>query len=137
MEVTWLENFSTSEMERAAQTTGLFDVVFLFSTKWQPPHPLLQSLPFGEALQERFFGYHEDVTPERAAEMLGGRIIHYENRNNQWVAIIAIERVEDAKRSFEFPVNGERFRGVAQVRAVLFGAILGSALARQSFRLAH
>ena len=109
MEVTRLENFSTSEMERAARTTGLFDVVFLFSTKWQPPHPLLQSLPFGEALQERFFDYHEDVTPERAAEMLGGRIIHYENRYNEWVAIIAIERAEDAKEvsssSLEFHVN--------------------------------
>jgi hypothetical protein len=64
----------------------------------------LQSLAFGAALQKRFFDYHEDVTPERAAEMLGGRIMRYENRNNEWVAIIAIERVEDA-RSLEFPVS--------------------------------
>jgi hypothetical protein len=104
MDVIRLENFSEAEMERAAHATGEFDIVFLFTTKWEPPRPLLQRLAFGEALQKRFFDYHEDVTPERAAEMLGGRILRYENRNNEWVAIIAIERVEDA-RSFEFPVS--------------------------------
>ena len=104
MDVIRLENFSEAEMERAAHATGEFDIVFLFTTKWEPPRPLLQKLAFGEALQKRFFDYHEDVTPERAAEMLGGRIMRYENRNNEWVAIIAIERVEDA-RSFEFPVS--------------------------------
>ena len=104
MDVIRLENFSEAEMERAAHATGEFDIVFLFTTKWEPPRPLLQRLAFGEALQKRFFDYHEDVTPERAAEMLGGRIMRYENRNNEWVAIIAIERVEDA-RSFEFPVS--------------------------------
>jgi hypothetical protein len=105
LDVTRVENFSAEEMERAARATGQFDVALLFTTKWQPPHPLLQSLPFGEALQERFFDYHEDITPERAAEMLGGRIVRYENRNNEWVAIIAIERVENASGSFQFQVS--------------------------------
>lgn len=107
MDITRMENFSLEEMERAARAVGQFDVVFMFTTKWQPPHPLLQSLPFGEALQERFFDYHEDVTPERAAEMLGGRIVRYENRKNEWVAIIVIERVEDARGSFEFRVSSK------------------------------
>jgi hypothetical protein len=105
MEVIRVENFSETEMQRASGATGEFDVVLLFSTKWQPPHPLLRALPFGEALQERFFDYHEDVSPERAAALLGGRIIQHENRNNEWVAVIAIERVENARRSFEFPVS--------------------------------
>ena len=104
MDVIRIENFSDAEMERASRAPGEFDIVFLFTTKWEPPRPLLQSLAFGEALQKRFFDYHEDITPERAAEMLGGRIMRYENRNNEWVAIIAFERVEDA-RSLEFPVS--------------------------------
>jgi len=37
------------------------------------------------------------MDPQRAAELLGGRILRYENRNNEWVAIIAIERVENAQ----------------------------------------
>ena len=104
MDVIRIENFSEAEMGRAAHATREFDILFLFTAKWEPPRPLLQSLAFGEALQKRFFDYHENVTPERAAELLGGRIMRYENRNNEWVAIIAIERVEDA-RSLEFPVS--------------------------------
>ena len=84
---------------------GEYEIVFLFTTKWQPPNPLWKTLPFGAALQKRFFDYHEDVTPERAAALLGGRVVSYQNRNNEWVAIIAIERVENAKGSFKFQVS--------------------------------
>ena len=91
-----LENFSPFQIERAAQATDQFDVALLFTTKWEPPHPLLQSLPFGRDIQERFFDYHEDVSPQRAADMLGGRVVRYLDRNNEWIALIAIERIENA-----------------------------------------
>ncbi len=84
-----IENFSDLEMLRASQATDQFDVVLLFSTKWEPPHPLLASLPFGRALHERFFDYHEDMDPQRAAALLGGRVLDYRNRNNEWIAIIS------------------------------------------------
>jgi Dolichyl-phosphate-mannose-protein mannosyltransferase len=96
MTVVRLENFSPLEIERAGQVTDQFDVAFLFTTKWEPPHPLLQRLAFGKALQERFFDYHEDVSPQVAAGILGGRIVRYLNWNNEWIAIITIEKVEDA-----------------------------------------
>ncbi len=89
-------NFSALQIERAAQATGEFDVALLFPTKWQPPHPLFRSLPFGEELQERFFDYHQDLAPQQVANILGGRMVYYLNRNNEWVAIIAIEKVENA-----------------------------------------
>ncbi len=41
-----IENFSPLEMARAAQFTDQFDVVLLFTTKWQPPHPLFRMLAF-------------------------------------------------------------------------------------------
>ena len=91
-----IENFSDLEMLRASHATEQFDVVLLFSTKWEPPNPLLASLPFGRALHERFFDYHEDMDPQRAAALLGGRIVSYRNRHNEWIAIITIERVENA-----------------------------------------
>ena len=56
----------------------------------------MQRLAFGKGLQERFFDYHEDLSPTRAADILGGRVVRYLNRNNEWIAIIAIEKVEDA-----------------------------------------
>jgi hypothetical protein len=91
-----IENFSALEIERAAQATDQFEVALLFPTKWQPAHPLLRSLPFGEQLQERFFDYHQDLAPQQVANVLGGRVIRYLNRNNEWVAIVVIEKVENA-----------------------------------------
>ena len=91
-----IENFSALEIEGAAQATDQFEVALLFPTKWQPAHPLLRSLPFGEQLQERFFDYHQDLAPQQVANVLGGRVIRYLNRNNEWVAIVVIEKVENA-----------------------------------------
>ena len=39
MSVVRVENFSESEMESAAKASGDYDIVFLFTTKWQPPRP--------------------------------------------------------------------------------------------------
>ena len=38
-----------------------------------------------------------DLPPEIAAQILGGRIIFQESRNGQWVALVAIERAENAR----------------------------------------
>ncbi len=91
-----IENFSPLEMASASQATDQFDVVLLFSTKWQPPHPLIRRLTFGKTLQQLFFDYHEDLPPQAAASLLGGRVVRYLNRHNEWIAIIAIERIENA-----------------------------------------
>ena len=92
-----IENFSATEIERAAHAADEFDVAYLFSTKWEPPHPVFQRLMFGRRLQERFFDYHEDLSPQVAAGILGGRVTEYNNRNNEWVGLITIEKVEDAR----------------------------------------
>ncbi len=93
-----IENFSPREIERASQATDQFDVAFLFTTKWEPPHPLFQALAFGKPLQERFFDYHQDLFPSLAAHILGGRLVRYLNWNNEWVAIVPIEKIENASR---------------------------------------
>ncbi len=93
-----IENFSATEIERAAQASDSFDIAYLFSTKWEPPHPLI-GLTFGTRIQERFFDFHQDVAPQVAADILGGRVTSYHNRNNEWTALIPIERMENARRS--------------------------------------
>ncbi|MGB8885266.1 MAG: glycosyltransferase [Candidatus Korobacteraceae bacterium] len=125
-----IENFTPLEIERAAQATDQFDVAFLFSTKWEPPHPLFQPLTFGKALQERFFDYHQDLSPQRAADILGGRMVRYWNHNNEWVAIIVPEKIEDASgHGFAMSAaNAASTRGTSRcVRATIFGKALGSA----------
>ena len=96
LSVVRIDNFSPLEIERAAQATGQFDVAYLFSTKWVPPHPLLEGLAFGKPLQVRFFDYHEDLSPQRAADILEGRTAMYRKRDNEWIALISIDKIEDA-----------------------------------------
>lgn len=101
-----IENFSAPEIERTAQSQSdaEFDLAYLFTTKWEPPHPLFGPV-FGERIQERFFDYHQDIPPQFAANLLGGRVTDYRNRNNEWIALISIERVENASRGIFLPAT--------------------------------
>ena len=91
-----IDNFSAPEIERAAQAGDQFDVAYLFTTKWEPTHPLFENLSFGRAIQERFFDYHQDLSPQLAANILGGRLSQYLNRNNEWIGLISIEKIQNA-----------------------------------------
>jgi hypothetical protein len=91
-----IQNFSAPEIAPAAQDHDAFDIVYLFSTKWEPRHPWFPGPFFGRRIQERFFDYHEDLSPEAASNALGGRILMQANRTNEWVALIAIEKIENA-----------------------------------------
>ena len=96
LDVVRIDNFSPLNIEFASQAAGQFDVAYLFTTKWEPPHPWLSDVFLGKPLQERFFDYHEDMPPQRAANILGGRMVTYQNRNNEWIALISIEKIENA-----------------------------------------
>ncbi len=89
-----IENFSAGEMILAAQARGQYRAVLLFSTKYDPPRFLLK-LPFWEALQTRFFGYHRDLTPAQAAKLLGARIVFQRELHGQWVAVLETQTVEN------------------------------------------
>jgi len=91
-----LENFTGEQMTLAAAAQGQYDWVYLFSTKYEPPRLLIHSA-FWERIQRRFFDYHTDLPPEIAARMIGGRIVCRAQRRGEWVALVQIERVEDAK----------------------------------------
>ena len=64
-----IENFSAPEIERAAQSQSdaEFDLAYLFTTKWEPPHPFFGPI-FGKRIQERFFDYHQDTPPRARRE---------------------------------------------------------------------
>jgi hypothetical protein len=69
-------------------------VALVFSTKYQPPHPLLgiENWDAWRRMKEKFFGYHRDLLPEDIAQRLGGTIAYRKERNGQWIAVIAVER---------------------------------------------
>ncbi len=87
-----IEDFTASQIEVAASARGRFDVALVFSTKYQPPHPLLENWEAWQRIKEKFFGYHRDLLPEDIAQRLGGTIAYRKERNGQWIAAIAVER---------------------------------------------
>jgi hypothetical protein len=91
-----LKDFSAPQLLAAGRDPSQFDLALLFSTEYEPAHDVSRGFPFWQRWQMRFFGFHHDLPPEIAAQILGGRVILRESRNGQWIALIAIERVENA-----------------------------------------
>jgi len=87
-----IEDFSVSQIDVAARARDQFDVALVFSTKYQPPHPLLENWEAWQRIKEKFFGYHRDLLPEDIAQRLGGTIAYRKERNGQWIAVIAVAR---------------------------------------------
>ncbi|MBV9087397.1 MAG: glycosyltransferase family 39 protein [Acidobacteriaceae bacterium] len=91
-----IENFSAPELLGVARDNSLYDVAVVFSTKYEPSRDLARLIPGFEALQTRFFGFHRDLPADVAAQLLGGRVIYSDARHGQWIAVIEIERPENA-----------------------------------------
>jgi hypothetical protein len=85
-----IEDFSLSQIEAAAKARGGFDIALVFSTKYEPPHPLLENWQAWQRVKEKFFGYHRDLLPDDIAQRLGGVVVYRDERNGQWVAVIAL-----------------------------------------------
>ncbi len=96
MRVVRIEDFSAQPIELARMVGGQYDVALLFSTKQEPSASLLDRWPWWERISRRYFGFHRDLPPEIAAEMLSGRIVWERRRGQQWAAIVSFDRVENA-----------------------------------------
>ncbi len=101
MQVVQIENFSLEQVVSAAEFRSHFEVALVFSTKYEPPHPLLERWKTWEGLKRRFFDFHRDLPPAAAAQILGGRVVYSQERKGQWVAVIEMERseIENAKNA--------------------------------------
>ena len=98
MRVLRIENFTPQQIEAAAQRPD-FDVALLFSTKYEPANGSpMDWLGFWRRAQERYFDYHRDLPPEMAAQILGGRILYLQRRGGQWIAVVDVGRVLNARR---------------------------------------
>jgi hypothetical protein len=99
VQVVRVEDFSAEEMLSAADFRQNFEVALVFSTKYEPEHPLLDrwNASLGKRwfhLKRRFFGYHRDLPPAAVAQILGGRVVYSEERNGEWIGVILLERDE-------------------------------------------
>ncbi len=95
MRVVRIENFSQDEMVSAAALPN-YEVALIFSTKYEPrPAPWDRWRKWTE-LKTRFFGFHSDLPPAAVAQILDGSIVFSEQRQGQWIAVIELDRIEEA-----------------------------------------
>ena len=97
MRVVRIEAFTAEQVMTAAEASSGFDVALVFSTKYEPAHSLFEQLAFWQQWKARFFGYHRDLPSAAAAQILGGHLVYSEKRNGQWVGVIEMERVYQAR----------------------------------------
>jgi 4-amino-4-deoxy-L-arabinose transferase-like glycosyltransferase len=88
-----IEDFSQPQIDRAAEEPGKFSAALVFSTKYDPPRPLLSLGAKSAELDEKYFGLHHDLPPEQIAKQLGGELVWEKEDQGQWVALIRFERV--------------------------------------------
>ncbi len=90
-----IDDFSAAQIDRAAQEPQAYSAALVFSTKYDPPWPLLRL--YGEALEERYFGLHHDLAPERIANQLGGTLVWKRDDDGMWIALIRFNRQIEAR----------------------------------------
>jgi hypothetical protein len=108
MQVVRIEHFAVEQLMSAADlhSNGAgpdFEVALVFSTKYEPAHPLSEHWRLWQEWKARFFDYHRDVPPAAAAQILGGNLVYAETRHGQWVGVIEMERVVDAQNQTAVP----------------------------------
>jgi hypothetical protein len=99
VQVVRIEDFSLDEVLSAADFRSHFEAALVFSTKYEPPDTLLEQWtlrrwPKWEELKTRFFGFHRDLPPAAAAQILGGSVVFSQERKGQWIAVIEMEKSE-------------------------------------------
>lgn len=94
MQVVRIEDFSLEQVLSAAEFRAHFQAALLFSTKYEPAHSLGDRWHVWIDLKRRFFGFHRDLPPAAAAQILGGHVVFSEERKGQWIAVIEMDREE-------------------------------------------
>ena len=97
LQVVRIEDFTMEQLLSAADVRSRFDVALVFSTKYQPPHSLFDRWRLWQTWKSRYFGYHLDMTPEVAASILGGSLVYEKHTRGQWVGIIELTKLEEAR----------------------------------------
>src|SRR6202451_4161081 len=92
-----IEDLSLEQVLSAADFRANYDVALVFSTKYQPVHGMLDRWKAWEDLKTKYFGFHRDLPPSAIAQLLGGRIVFAEERKGQWIAVIEMEKIENAR----------------------------------------
>jgi hypothetical protein len=97
MRVVRMEDFTAEQLMSVVGLRRDFDVALVFSLKYEPPRPIFGRWHAWLDWKIRFFGYHRDLPPAAAAQILGGHLVYMDSRNGQWIGVIEMDRIEEAR----------------------------------------
>lgn len=86
-----IDDFSPSQIASAARQPRNYSAALVFSTKFDPPSPLLNLGLNPEPIEERYFGLHHDLSPEAIARQLGGTMVWRRDDDGMWIALIRFD----------------------------------------------
>jgi len=101
-EVCRIDDFTPAQIAIAQQEPEKYSAALVFSTKYDPPRPLLSLGPASEAMDERYFGLHHDMGPEAIAQQLGGALVWKREDHGMWIALIRFNRSVEARMGAAF-----------------------------------
>ena len=104
-EVCAIDNFTPAQIARAADEPEKYSAALVFSTKYNPPAPLLSLGARSQVLNQRYFGQHFDMPPELIALRLGGTLVWKLEDHGMWIALIRFNRRIEARME-----GGDRLR---------------------------
>ncbi|HEU5412716.1 MAG TPA: glycosyltransferase family 39 protein [Candidatus Angelobacter sp.] len=88
--VVQIRDFTLEATLQARALKPKYQVAYLFSTKYEGSGWFHSDL--WDRLNERYFDYHRDLSPESAAQLLGGKVVYLEKNKAEWVEIIEMEQ---------------------------------------------
>jgi hypothetical protein len=97
MRIFRIEDFTVEQLMAASDLRSDFDVALVFSTKYEPPHPWFEGWRQWQQWKTQFFGYHRDLPPAAAGQILGGQLVYNDLRNGQWVGVIEMNQIPEAQ----------------------------------------
>jgi len=100
-----LEDFTSEQIDRAADDPGGYSTALVFSTKYDPPSLMLSLGPKSEALDRQYFGLHHDLPPEAIALRLHGTLNWQREDHAQWIALIRFNRQFEAQTQLPDPIR--------------------------------
>jgi hypothetical protein len=92
-----LDDFTPTQIARAAGEPEKYSAGLVFSTKYDPPTIGLSLGPGSEALDERYFGLHHDLQPEAIAAALHASVVWKTEDQGQWIALLGFPRQFEAR----------------------------------------
>ncbi len=104
-----IDDFSAPQIARAAQESGDYSAALVFSTKYEPQSLLFGLGLYNQALDERYFGLHYDLSPRAIAAELDGAVVWRRDDDGLWIALIRFNHPTEARTdNKQSPASGRR-----------------------------